>query len=761
MSRTRHLPLALLLLAVLASYANSFENSFHFDDFHTIVENPAIRSLHNVPRFFTDASTFSVLPSNRTWRPVVSTSLAVDYALARGYGVRWFHASTMLWFLLLLVVLDRFFELLLDRVQTSRANPWLALGIAAWFGLHPAMAETVNYVIQRGDLYCTLGCVTALYVFARWPCLRRTGLYLLPFALAMLSKPPAVVFPLLLLLYTYFFDIERNEDSPRWKRAFAATWPAFVAAAAMLALSSAMTPRSYTPTDLPAWTYRITQPYVWLRYTGQLFLPLHLNADTDLRRFTSMTPLALAGLLYALALLAAFVACARRRRLYPIAFGLAWFVLTQLPTSLYALSEVENDHRMFFSFPGLMLAVVWTLYLAHRSLATKIATNARFALRWTTVVCALLLLAGYAYGAHRRNAVWRSEETLWADDVAKCPRNGRGLMMYGTSLLNRGEPGPALVYFQRALQFTPNYADLELNLGVASGALADEGDRSLANAAEQHFERALMLAPTDDRAHAFYARWLLAHGRLDEATAQAATAVKLNPARPMNCDLLLRTEIAQGRYDDARTLARETLRAMPGDAEALLALQPVANLDRTRRDALINLSLAAYTSGRWGESAQLARAALVLDPHAALAWNNLGAAEGSMGDFANAIAAEQHALAENPTLAIARNNLAAFEAHREPTQTERISPAAPLITQSLALYRAGRFAQSLNAARLAIAIDQNSAEAWNNAAADEAALHHWDAAIAAAEKAIALKPDLAIAHNNLAWALQHRAAAKK
>jgi hypothetical protein len=45
---------------------------------------------------------------------------------------------------------------------------WLALFAASWFGLHPAIAETVNYIIQRGDLYCTLGCVAALFLFARY-----------------------------------------------------------------------------------------------------------------------------------------------------------------------------------------------------------------------------------------------------------------------------------------------------------------------------------------------------------------------------------------------------------------------------------------------------------------------------------------------------------------------------------------------------------------------------------------------------------------
>ena len=72
---------ALLLVALLAAYANHFHNSFHFDDAHTIVNNAAIRELRNIPLFFRDATTFSALPSNQSYRPLVSTLLAIDYRL--------------------------------------------------------------------------------------------------------------------------------------------------------------------------------------------------------------------------------------------------------------------------------------------------------------------------------------------------------------------------------------------------------------------------------------------------------------------------------------------------------------------------------------------------------------------------------------------------------------------------------------------------------------------------------------------------------
>ena len=46
----------------------------------------------------------------------------------------------------------------------------------------------------------------------------------------------------------------------------------------------------------------------------------------------------------------------------PVAFGLAWFVLALLPaSSIFPLAEVTNDHRPFFAYVGLSLAVVWGL----------------------------------------------------------------------------------------------------------------------------------------------------------------------------------------------------------------------------------------------------------------------------------------------------------------------------------------------------------------------------------------------------------------
>jgi tetratricopeptide (TPR) repeat protein len=746
--RNKRILLLALLLAVCCAYANSFQNSFHLDDFHTITDNPAVRSLRNVPRFFTDATTFSVLPANRTYRPMVSTMLALDYALGRGYKPFWFHCSTFLCFLALIAVLCALYELLFDSIRSSPANAWLALVAAAWFGLHPAIAETVNYIIQRGDLYCTLGSVAALYLYARYPARRSTGVYLLPLVVALLSKPPAAVFPVLLITYVYFFEFASEAALPRLRRSFIVAVPSLALTLLLLALQSAMTPKSFAPTILPAADYRLTQPYVWLRYFGSLFLPLHLNVDTDLALLSTLNLQAVAGLLFVAALGVAIWMTARRRVLYPIAFGLIWFVVTQLPTSLYPLAEPENDHRMFFSFVGLILAVVW----AGAQLYVRTVPEARRAqLRPALIVAALLILCGYAYGVRQRNAVWHDEESLWRDDVIKSPHNGRGLMIYGLTQMNKGYYPVALDYFERALLYTPNYATLEINLGVVNGALADQGDAARAAEAERHFLRAILLAPGDDATHAFYARWLTAHSRATEAVAQCQIAIALNPQRPMQRDLLIDAYNRAGNSEAARQAAVSALAAVPDDAAALQQLAHPAAQDA---NYWINLSLTQYQQKQYPASIDSARHALAINPNLATAYNNIGADYAGLMQWNEAIRNEREAVRLDPSLQIAQNNLKLYS--QLAAGVPAAKSAAQYVNDSLVLNQAGRYDESIAAARRALQLDPNMAEAWNNIAADDEALHRWDDAIVAAEKAIALKPGFQLAKNNLAWSISQK-----
>src|SRR5947199_10141473 len=154
---------ALLLLAILAAYANHFHNGFHMDDGHTIINNASIRDLGNIPLFFRDGTTFSSLPSNQSYRPLVSTLLAIDYRLAHGLEPFWFHLSIFTLFIALTLLLALVIHHLLGNAAPSlpNSNLWIALAAAACYALHPANADTINYIIASAEVISALGVIAS------------------------------------------------------------------------------------------------------------------------------------------------------------------------------------------------------------------------------------------------------------------------------------------------------------------------------------------------------------------------------------------------------------------------------------------------------------------------------------------------------------------------------------------------------------------------------------------------------------------------
>ena len=127
-------------------------------------------------------------------------------------------------------------------------------------------------------------------------------------------------------------------------------------------------------------------------------------------------------------------------------------------------------------------------------------------------IAAVAILVAHGVGTYRRNRVWRNEETLWADVVKNSPKNGRAKMNYGLTQMEAGRYERAKELFVEAQPLVPNYATLEVNLGIVESHLGDS------KAAELHFNRALALNPSHPAPHRYYARWLIQQGRAPEAT---------------------------------------------------------------------------------------------------------------------------------------------------------------------------------------------------------------------------------------------------
>src|SRR5215467_4188737 len=255
---------AVLCLAVWATYFNHFSNDFHFDDFHTTTDNIFIRDIHNVPRFFTNQALLSASPSFAVYRPVVAASLAIDYWMGHAMKPFWFHVSTFFWFELQLVLMFFLFRRLMEMVYPNPSNTWTAFLATACYGLHPVSAETVNYIIQRADLYNTLGVVASLLLFIAYPAQRKRLWFMLPAIAAFLSKPPALVYPGILLAYVFLFELDA--DNRKWSAAARIVAPALAVTVVAAIAIQWMTPPGFIYGGASPWLYRLTQPWVALHY---------------------------------------------------------------------------------------------------------------------------------------------------------------------------------------------------------------------------------------------------------------------------------------------------------------------------------------------------------------------------------------------------------------------------------------------------------------------------------------------------------------
>jgi tetratricopeptide (TPR) repeat protein len=637
-----------LALVVLAAYANHFQNGFHFDDPHTVVANVYIRDLGNIPRFFTDATMFSAQQGTQVWRPVVTTSLAIDYWLGSGLKPFYFHLSTFAWFLVQLVLMFLLFRRIMDQADRHPSNTWTALLAAACYGLHPANAETVNYIIQRADLYSALGVVASLLWFAAYPAQRNRGWYLIPAVAAYLSKAPALIYPLILLAYVYLF-----EQYGKWWPALRATLPAWVVTAAVAILTKAMTPASYSPGAVSASLYRLTQPWVALHYFKCFFLPTDLSADNGWGYVNGpFSGDAIAGYIFVVGLAAVAVRVSRQTETRPVAFGIAWFLMALLPTSLMPLADVANDHRMFFPFVGLALAVFWALRLALFRGTERLTS--RPALLPGALTAAAVLLALAAVGTHDRNEVWRTEETLWRDVTVKNPNNDRGLFNYANILMSRGDFAGGLPYLERAKTFKSSDPVLEVRLAIAYAGVGRDAE------AGQRFQEAVALAPDVWEPHFFYGRWLHDKGRMPEAEVQLRTALRANRQSFASRYLLMQMAAEQRNWPVLDALIADTLQLAKGDEVARGYTAETARLAPDQAPApekLVSAAGDARAAGRYDECLSLARKALSIRPNYAEAYYVASGALVARGRTADAVHALRMTLRIQPDHAAAKETL--------------------------------------------------------------------------------------------------------
>src|SRR5881296_2583363 len=561
---------ALLALGIAASYSNSLGIGFYFDDLYGIRNNPTIRSLRNIPSFFTDPHAFWTDRTQADVRPVLLITYALNYAVS-GLAPWSYHVLNLLLhfiaaLLVFVIVRDHVWWPVEDRGPSGPARiP--AAAAALFFALAPLNTQPVDYVWARSALLSTTLYLGAFLAFLR----RRWTLGAVLFALALLTKAIAVTLPAMLLIHDFVY---RDRTRYRSVKSYLGDWRRLVLPV-LLPAALAVAYVAYRSAVLPSWTAETRQqgwvtPRIWLMsqwsallYYVRLFVwPNGLSADHDFPYTTSLVSVrAWLPLLVLVAWAAAALRVAERSP--QVTFATAWFLVTLAPESSFApLAEVVNDHRPYIaSSLGLSVLLAWLLDRAAARVAAR--PRATFA-----AVSLALSIAAVPFDRYR-TWQWQDALRIWEDTVRKSPNNGRAWMNAGQNLMARGDLAAARRYLERARALMPRSPFVYMSLGLLEGReghleealrAANEAVRLLSAGLD-----ALRTQHDPERAAALF-RELLAHtpthyGATYQLAVSLDAAGRPSEARPVWEKML---EMAEAAHDEETAhAARRRLEQRP------------------------------------------------------------------------------------------------------------------------------------------------------------------------------------------------------
>jgi len=373
-----------------------------------------------------------------------------------------------------------------------------------------------------------------------------------------------------------------------------------------------------------------------------------------------------------------------------------------------------------------------------------------------------------AFGTFERNKVWATEETLWYDVTVKSPENGRGLMNYGNVLMSQGRYAETEVYYKKALQLLPYYSYIYDNLGILKAA------EKKPDSAEIYFNKALSFNTGSPSVYFFYARFLHQQNENNRAITLLKKALTISPSDIDSHYLLMEIYQDNDDWQGLHAAATETLAVFPGDKMGKMYLES-SNLKKSKIAQVAeyakqnptaanydNLSLLYFNRSEYDSCISAAKKALILDSVNLVAYNNIGSSYNALGEWEKAEAAFTHILKINPGFQLTINNLAYSKEQKKITEhMDSVVKNNPTpenyLNLSLMFYKQKLYMKTIDACKKAIAIKPDFALAYNNMCSAYNNLKMWDDAITTGEKAVTLDPSNQLVKNNLAFAIKSKA----
>jgi Flp pilus assembly protein TadD len=486
---------ACLAIGILVSllFFNSLGNQFTNWDDGMIYQNSTIRDLSwkGIKRIFTHEKA-------NTYQPIRMLSYAVDYRFWKlnpiGYRI-----TNILFYILTCIMVFltlRYLSANLRENVSSDSHERVALFGSFLFAAHPVHVEAVTWLAARKEVLQGFFFFMAFYLYLKGrevegqKRLFYLALVLFLFLLAILSKPSAIVFPAVILVY----EIAQRKN--KWIEFIKSHWLFFTISILIsiifvsILIKVMLDAGGVKPyrggsffnnflVSFYVFLYNIKLLIFTINYSAAYTIPIS-NPILGLRTFifVGITLLLFAFSLWSL------------KRTKIIFFSFLFFFVTLLPyLNIIPISTLLADRYVFiasFSF-CFLLGVVFDRFYTY--------TNKRFSagfFKLLAIVLLLFILTSYSLLTIRQNRIWENSYTLWADAVEKYPDNNTANALMGVVYLNLGMDEKAVEYLEKAVSILPYDYQSRNNLGIVYGRL-EQPDKAL-----KELMTAIHLKPDDD-----------------------------------------------------------------------------------------------------------------------------------------------------------------------------------------------------------------------------------------------------------------------
>jgi tetratricopeptide (TPR) repeat protein len=462
------LAIGITAIALFPMLKNNFTN---WDDEYYVIKNALLRG----PDW---AGIFSK-PVVSNYHPLTVATLAINYKISE------LEPGSYLLFNYLVHLLNTLLVFYFVWIISDKKT-WVAFISALIFGIHPMHVESVAWASERKDVLYTFFFLLSLIQYWKYLQTNKSSKLWISFfffVLSLLSKPAAIILPLVLLALDYW------KRRPLTGKVFIEKIAFFVLALVFAIVTVRIqSVKAIAGLDLyPLWTRPLFACYSVMIYFLRFFVPQPLSAFHPYPPVENLGWAVYISPLFIIAILA-LLWWQRRNRL--LIFGAAFFIINLLLVmQLVSIGQtIVSERYTYVPYIGLAFVLAMLLY-SYKGIGKS--------LYW---ILPVIITAFFGYISFERTKVWKDSGTLWTD---------------------------ALKHYPTAPMARTNHANYTLNLSL-DPANAAKKDSLYASAIED-CNIALKANPKHAQGYQNREFIYLNQGKFQEAISDANNFIKLDP----------------------------------------------------------------------------------------------------------------------------------------------------------------------------------------------------------------------------------------